>query len=440
MSFVVALVGRPNVGKSTLFNRLTGKRQAIEEKNPGVTRDRLYGRAHWLDKEFTVIDTGGLTFSLEESLDSKVHNQALLAIEEADVIVFIVDGRQGVTPLDEDIANVLRRHGKPVILTVNKSESENLLPDFYRLGLGDPFPISATHGINTGDLLDKVISYFPPGGDGEKEEELIRIAVIGRPNVGKSSFINKLLGEERVLVSEAPGTTRDAVDTPVEFNGNKYVLVDTAGLRRKKKIDKSIEYFSVLRSLKAIDNADIALLLLDAQEGVTDQDKKIAGYVLESGKALILALNKWDLLKEERREKGGSVAANEVKKAFNFASFAPVTFTSIYEPRRLKKLFNLVDEVYNNYTRRIPTPVLNEFLQDAQAVNPLPSSGKKRGRIYYLTQTGTEPPVFILFVNDPSLIHSTYLRYLENRMREAFEFKGTPIKISVRKRRRKGEN
>jgi GTP-binding protein len=436
---LVALVGRPNVGKSTLFNRLVGGRKAIEEKIPGVTRDRLYGRSSWLDKEFLVVDTGGLTLSGREEMEIQVQKQAQLAIEEAVVIVFLVDGRQGLTYLDEEIAGMLRRQGKPVILAVNKIESvEQSIVDFYQLGLDDPLPISAAHGLNIGDLLDKIVSFFSPvPGEKQQEDEVIRIAVVGRPNVGKSSFINALLGEERVIVSQEPGTTRDAIDTLLEREGKKYILVDTAGIRKKSKVFENVEYYSVIRSLKAIDSADIAFLLLEAQEGVTEQDQKITGYILESGKALIIAMNKWDLVKQQRKEGHVLEIVNDARDDLKFVSFAPLVFTSIYEPRRLKNLFDLFQKVYENYSTRIPTPLLNKLLADAQGVNPLPALKGKRGKIYYWTQSATKPPTFVLFANNSSLIHFSYLRYLENRLREAFDFKGTPVRLLVRSRKRK---
>lgn len=434
----VALIGRPNVGKSTLFNRLVGSRKAIEEKVPGVTRDRLYGRTNWLNRDFFVVDTGGLTLSAKEEMEIMVRRQVELAMEEATVIVFLADGRQGLTPMDEEIAGMLRRQGKPVILTVNKIESAvPNVADFYRLGLGEPLPISAAHGLNIGDLLDKIISFFPPVTDEKQEESAIKIAVVGRPNVGKSSFVNALLGKERVIVNHKPGTTRDAVDTLLEREGKKYILVDTAGIRKKSRVLENIEYYSVIRALKAIDSADIALLLLEAQEGVTEQDKKIAGYILESGKAMVIALNKWDLLKQARRKGRVLEIVKNARDNLKFVSFAPLVFTSLYEPRRLKKLFALFQIVYENYCRRIPTPLLNRLLADAQGVNPLPALKGKKAKIYYWTQSATKPPAFVLFANDSSLIHFSYLRYLENRLREAFDFQGTPIKLLVRSRNKK---
>ncbi len=438
---LVAIVGRPNVGKSTLFNRLVGGRQAIAEKTPGVTRDRLYGKVTWLDREFIVIDTGGIIIP-EKEVETQVRRQAMLAIEEASLILFVVDGRQGITALDEEIANILRRQGKPVMLVVNKMETgEADLSEFHRFGIADPVPISAAHGHNTGDLLDDIIAYLPkpefpvPEGEGP-----IRIAVVGRPNVGKSSLVNFLVGSERVIVGTEPGTTRDAVDTPLQWEGKDYILVDTAGIRRKSKVYENIEYYSVMRSLKAIDNANIVLLLLDATEGVTEQDQRIAGYVRDNGNALILLLHKWDLQKEQRREDGGKDSTNRVREQLKFITYAPLLLTSILEPRRLKRLFPLIDKVYEQYSRRIATPLLNRFMEDATAVNPLPQHKGKRGKIYFCTQPTTKPPTFVFFVNDASIIHFSYVRYLENRLREAFSLDHTPLKLILRTRRRKGED
>ena len=372
-------------------------------------------------------------------LEQQVQKQAALAIEEATVIVFLVDGREGITALDEEIAALLHRQGKPVVLAANKTEAKNLsLEDFYSLGFGEPILISATHGLNIGDFLDKVSSFFPVQDEIEEEMETIRIAIVGRPNVGKSSFLNVLLGEERTIVSSTPGTTRDAIDTTLYRNNKKFIFVDTAGIRKKSKVKEDIEYYSVLRSLKAIENADIALLLLEATEGVTEQDQKIAGYIQESGKAVIIALNKWDLLREHDREKAAITQVENVKNNLKFLSYAPVVFTSIHEPRRLRKLFPLLEEVYEEYNRRIPTPLLNHLLEDACKINPLPGSGGKKGRIYYWTQASIKPPTLILFVNDPSCIHFSYLRYLENRLREAFSFNGSPLRLIMRARSRKG--
>jgi GTP-binding protein len=437
---MVAIVGRPNVGKSTLFNRLIGERKAIEEKIPGVTRDRVYGRATWLNTEFLVIDTGGITFSETMELERLVQKQALLAMEEATVIVFLIDGREGITALDEEIATLLHRQGRPVVLAANKVEARGIgLEDFYRLGFGEAIPVSATHGLNIGDFLDRVVSFFPaPDERPEVDMETIRIAVVGRPNVGKSSFINVLLGEERSIVSTIPGTTRDAVDITLEQNGKSFIFVDTAGIRRKSKVKEDIEYYSVLRALKAIDSADIVLLLLEATEGVTEQDQKIAGYIQESGKAVIIALNKWDLLKDSGREKAAVTQVENVRENLKFFAYAPVVFTSIHEPRRLKRLFTLFEEVYGEYTKRISTPLLNHLLSDAVKMNPLPASGKRKARIYYWTQPVIKPPTFILFVNDPLSIHFSYLRYLENRLREAFGFQGSPLRLTVRGRSKKG--
>ena len=439
---LVAIVGRPNVGKSTLFNRIVGGRKAIEEKIPGVTRDRIYDRASWLSHEFEVIDTGGFTFSQNDDIELDIQKQALLAVEEAQVIIFLVDGRQGPTPLDREVAGLLHRQGKKVVLAVNKIESrEQSINEFYELGFGEPIGISAVHGLNIGDLLDHVVAFLPEitEGDSEKNGQQIKVAVVGRPNVGKSSFVNTLLGESRVIVNAQPGTTRDSIDSWFVKNGTRYRFVDTAGIRRKSRVKENLEYYSVLRSLRAIENADIGLLLLDAQEGVTEQDQKIAGYILEKGRALILALNKWDLVKDEIRKTGGKEIINKVQSELKFVSFAPVVLTSIFEKRRLNTLFQLFPGIYDNYSRRIPTPLLNRLLEDAQSVNPMPLYKGKQGRIYYWTQIKSCPPTFVLFVNNPSLVHFSYLRYLENRLREAFDFKGTPLKFNLKSRKRKGD-
>ena len=439
---LVAIVGRPNVGKSTLFNRLVGERKAIEEKIPGVTRDRIYARANWLNRDFILVDTGGITFSETMELEQQVQKQALLAIEEATVIVFLVDGKEGITALDEDIAEMLHRQGKPVVLAANKIDGKYTgLGDFYRFGFGEPIPISAVHGLNIGDFLDQVISFFPHQEDAKGDDEgAIRVAIVGRPNVGKSSFINVLIGEERTIVSGIPGTTRDAIDITVEQQGRKFIFVDTAGIRKKSKVKEDVEYYSVLRALKAIDQADIALLLLEATEGVAEQDQKIAGYIQDGGKAVVIALNKWDLLKEEGREKAAVTKVEEVRKYLKFFDYAPVVFTSIHEPRRLKRLFSLLEEVHEEYSKRISTPLLNQLLADALRINPVPSSGKRKGRIYYWTQASAKPPTFILFVNDITSIHFSYLRYLENRLRESFGFTGSPLRLRLRARSRKEVN
>ena len=435
----VAIVGRPNVGKSTLFNRLVGERKAIEEKVSGVTRDRVYGNADWLDREFLVIDTGGITFPETMGLELQVQKQAQLAIDEAAVIVFLTDAKEGNTALDEEIASLLHRQGKPVILAANKAEAKGAgSEDFYSLGFGEVVPISAVHGLNIGDFLDKVVSFFPPQEETDDEEaETIRIAIVGRPNVGKSSFLNVLLGEERSIVNDIPGTTRDAIDIAVEQNGKRFVFIDTAGIRKKSKVKEDIEYYSVLRALKAINHADIVLLLLDALIGVTEQDQKIAGHIQESGKAVIIALNKWDLLKEQGREKAAVTQVEDVRKYLKFFAYAPVVFTSIYEPRRLRRLFTQLEEVYEQYSKRVSTPLLNQLLADALKINPLPAASRKQGRIYYWTQASAKPPTFVLFVNDQGSIHFSYLRYLENRLRESFGFNGTPIRLIVRNRSRK---
>ncbi len=436
---LVAIVGRPNVGKSTLFNRLVGGRHAIADKIPGVTRDRLYGKVTWLNREFMVIDTGGIIVP-EKDLENQVRKQALLAVEEALLVLFVVDGRQGITPLDEEISQILRRLQKPVIIVVNKIETaEHQINEFFRFGFADPIPVSAANGYNIGDLLDRIIASLPEPAPAVTDEAApIRIAVVGRPNVGKSSLVNFLLNEERVIVNDEAGTTRDAVDIFLQREGKNYVLVDTAGIRKKSKVRENVEFYSVMRSLRAIKNSDLVLLLLDAGEGVTEQDQKIAGFVRDNGKALIILLHKWDQQKNQRYD-GGSKAISRVREQLKFVAYAPVIPTSIYEPRRFKRLFPLIDTVFEQYTRRIATSHLNKFLEDALAINPLPTHKGKKGKIYYCTQPATKPPTFVFFVNNASLIHFSYVRYLENRLREAFALDYSPIKLNVTTRRRKGD-
>lgn len=432
---VVAIVGRPNVGKSTLFNRLTGERAAIVEEEPGVTRDRLYREAEWNGRSFTLVDTGGLDFGEADEISGKVRRQVELAVDEADVLLFVVDARAGLTPADEEIARFLRRATKPVLLVANKAEKfggEHY--DFFRLGFGEPVPVSAALGLNTGDLLDKILEALPRQ---EKEEggsgAAIRIAVVGRPNVGKSSLVNRILGAERVIVSERPGTTRDAVDALFEHAGRYFLLVDTAGIRRKSRIGDPTERYSVLRAKKAIEACDLALLLLDPAEGVTDQDKRIAGYVHERGKACILAVNKWDLVKKEER------AADRLKKdiyaALPFLGYAPVAFISALTGKGVFRLLALAASVYEEFARSVGTGPLNALLADALLRNPPPADKGKRLKIFYATQVKAKPPTFVLFVNDPELMHFSYLRYLENRLREVYGFFGTPLVFKLRRRR-----
>lgn len=435
MKPLVAIVGRPNVGKSTLFNRITGGRTAIIEDTPGVTRDRIYLDAEWTGRYFTLIDTGGIILDSEDPILKRVREQAEFAIDEAQVIVFVADGQTGLTVEDQAIANILRRTKKPVILAVNKLEShkrEEDIYEFYQLGLGDPIAISASQGINTGDLLDLIVNNFPDARDFDPEPDLIKIAIVGRPNVGKSSLTNLLLGEERVIVSDLAGTTRDAIDSPLKIDGQEYRLIDTAGMRRKGKIDESTERYSVIRSLRAIDRSDVVLMMFDASEGVTEQDKKIAGYVHEAGKSCVLVFNKWDLV--EKDDKTLHKKEKEYRSELLFLQYAPMIFISALTKQRVGKIIEIVDFLAEQQNFRASTSALNEVIQDATRTNPPPSKKGKRGKILFATQVNVKPPSFVFFVNDPKLIHFSYERYLENKLREAFGFEGTPIWLKLKKR------
>ncbi|GAB6174168.1 ribosome biogenesis GTPase Der [Paradesulfitobacterium aromaticivorans] len=434
---VVAIVGRPNVGKSTLFNRIAGGMVAIVENKPGVTRDRLYREAEWLGRKFTLIDTGGIEFREESTpMSAQIRKQAELAIEEADVIVFVVDAKAELTPDDEMIARTLRRSRKPVLLTANKVENfakaESELYEFLQLGLGEAIPISAVHGMNTGDLLDAVVSRFPEEGEEEYAPDVIKIAVIGRPNVGKSSLVNKLIGEERVIVSNIPGTTRDAIDTPFTYEDKSYVLIDTAGMRRKGRIEEVTEYYSVVRSLRAVDRSDVILMLIDAQEGVTEQDKKIAGYAHEAGKGIVLIVNKWDLI--EKDEKTMDKFDKQIREELGFMQYAPTLYISAKTGQRVTKIIELVDFVAEQNSIRIATSTLNSLVREWVHLNPPPSDKGQRLKILYLTQVGVKPPTFVFFVNEPELMHFSYRRYLQNQLRQSFGFEGSPLRIVVRQR------
>ncbi len=431
---VVAIVGRPNVGKSTLFNRLVGNRKAIVEDTPGVTRDRLYDNSEWSGHEFIIIDTGGIRFDREDVFASEIRLQAELAIEEADVILFMVDSKEGITSEDEQVADLLRKADKPVVLAANKVENfDKQLEyfEFYNLGLGEPIPISAMHGLNTNDLLDAVVSQFGPAPRQEEDDDTIRIAIVGRPNVGKSSLVNALLGEERVIVSDIPGTTRDAIDTPFQFQGRKYTLVDTAGIRRKSRIKESTERYSVIRALRSIDRADVVLIMVDAVDGVRDQDKKIAGYVHEQGRANIIVVNKWDLV--EKNSTTINRYDEEIREEFKFLAYSPIMYVSALTKKRIFKLLDIVDFVVGQHNRRINTSELNQVVNEAMALNPLPGGGGKKVKILYSTQVRTAPPTFVFFSNHPELVHFSYLRYLENTLRQNFGFEGSPIRLLVRK-------
>jgi GTPase len=440
-SGIVAIVGRPNVGKSTLFNRLTAGRTAIEEKVPGVTRDRLYGFAEWCGRSFVVVDTGGITFEKDDPLAEQVRRQAAVALDEAVLILFILDGREGLTPLDEEIAVLLRRGGKAIIPVANKIDHPGASDGayaFYRLGLGEIMPVSAAHGRGTGDLLDRICALLPAGEEIPYPADAVKVAVVGRPNVGKSSLINTMLGEERVIVDAIPGTTREAVDTWFRRGAEQYILIDTAGVRRKSKVKEAVEYYSVVRSLKAVQRADLALLVLDGAAGIAEQDQKLAGYVDQVGRGLILVVNKWDLASKGEGARESYTA--DLRRSFNFAPYAQAAFVSALTGRRVDHLFPLIRQAWHEQHKRIATPLLNELVADALAVNPPPSQKGKRLKIYYATQPEVKPPTFIFFVNNPQLMHFSYRRYLENRLRESFDFSGTPIRIKLRQRLGKGEH
>jgi GTP-binding protein len=432
---IVAVVGRPNVGKSTLFNQLAGKRIAIVEDTPGVTRDRLYADTEWLNYKFTMIDTGGIEPGSRDELLQQIRYQAEIAIDTADVILFLTDGKEGITSTDRDVADMLRKSEKPVVLAVNKidrPEDEDSLYEFYNLAVGDPISISASHKRGIGDLLDEIVRHFKPEDMEEEDEDVIKIAVVGKPNAGKSSLVNKLLGEERVIVSEIPGTTRDAIDTPLEINGQKYIIIDTAGIRRKSRIDNTLERYSVVRALSAIRRCDIALIVIDSTQEVTEQDTKIAGLVHEEGKGSILVMNKWDVI--EKNTSTMSKYRKRLMEDLSYMTYAPSVFVSAKTGQRVDRIMELVSFVYSQYTFRISTGVLNDCLADAIAVNEPPSDKGRRLKILYGTQVSVKPPTFVLFVNDPELMHYSYKRYLENYFRKTFGLEGTPLHIIVREK------
>jgi len=436
MKPIVAIVGRPNVGKSTLFNQIGKKRMSIVDDMPGVTRDRIYMDAVWLDHEFTLIDTGGIEILSKDKILNDIRAQADIAMDEADVIVFVVDGRAGITASDEEIAKILRGAAKPVIVAVNKVDSIQLevnTYEFYNLGLGTPIGISASNALNLGDLLDAVTEHFPKIEKDVHEDDEIRIAVIGRPNVGKSSLVNALLGEDRVIVSDIPGTTRDAIDTHFFKDDIKFTLIDTAGMRRKAKIDAPIERYSVMRSLRAIDRADVVLMLIEAPVGVTEQDKKIAGYAHESGKGCVIVVNKWDIF-PNKHDRSTNRFTDDLRKDLGFLQYAPVLYASALTGQRVNRVTELVKFVAEQQSMRIQTSALNELIRDAVAVNPPPTKKGKQLKILFVTQADICPPRFVLFVNDPELVHFSYLRFLENRLRESYGFEGTPLKFVIRKR------
>mgnify|MGYP000996834201 FL=1 len=434
---VVAVVGRPNVGKSTLFNALAGERISIVKDTPGVTRDRIYADVNWLDYHFTMIDTGGIEPDSRDVILSQMREQAEIAIATADVIIFLTDVRQGLQDSDSKVADMLRRSGKPVVLVVNKVDSfEKFMPDvyeFYNLGIGDPFPISAASMLGLGDMLDEVVKHFPDYAKDEEEDERPKVAIIGKPNVGKSSLINKLAQEDRVIVSDIAGTTRDAIDTDITYDGKEYVFIDTAGLRRKNKIKEEIERYSIIRAVTAVERADVCIIVIDATEGVTEQDAKIAGIAHERGKGIIIAVNKWDAI--EKDDKTIYRHTEKIRQILSFMPYAEIIFISAKSGQRLNKIFELIDVVIANNSMRVATGVLNEIVTEAVAMQQPPSDKGKRLKIYYTTQVAVKPPTFVIFVNDKELMHFSYTRYLENRIRETFGFRGTALKFIIRERK-----
>ena len=433
---VVAIVGRPNVGKSTLFNKIVGKRIAIVEDTPGVTRDRLYAETEWNGKTFTLIDTGGIEPVSNDRILTEMRNQSQVAIDTADVIVLVVDVREGMTATDKDVANMLLRSQKPVLIACNKCDTPGDPPlqmyDFYNLSLGDPIPVSGVHGSGVGDLLDEICNHFPEYTDDEEDEDVVKIAVVGKPNAGKSSLINRILGENRVIVSPIAGTTRDSIDTHYEKDGDKFLIIDTAGMRKRSKVEEDIERFSVIRALNAVDRADVVLIMIDATEGVTEQDTKIAGYAHEQGKASLIVVNKWDLI--EKDTKTMSNFRLDVQDGLSYMLYAPVLFISAKTGQRVDKLFEMAKYVANQNAMRISTGMLNDVINDATNRVQPPSDKGKRLKIFYITQASVKPPTFVLFVNDKKLAHFSYIRYLENQLRNTFGFEGTPIRFIIRER------
>lgn len=431
---VVAIVGRPNVGKSTIFNRIVGERVSIVEDTPGVTRDRIYSSGDWLTHEFNIIDTGGIEI-VDAPFQTQIRAQAELAIEEADVIIFMVNVREGLTQSDEMVAQILYKSKKPVVLAVNKvdnPEMRNDIYDFYALGFGEPYPLSGSHGLGLGDLLDAVASHFKDIVDDDYDDDTIRLSLIGRPNVGKSSLVNAILGEERVIVSNVAGTTRDAIDTEYTFDDQKYVLIDTAGMRKKGKVYESTEKYSVLRALKAIERSNVVLVVIDAETGIIEQDKRVAGYAHEEGKAIVIVVNKWDTV--EKDSKTMKKFMDDIRQNFQFLDYAQIAFVSAKESARLQTLFPLINEASENHKKRVQSSTLNEVITDAISLNPTPTDKGRRLNVFYATQVAIEPPTFVVFVNDVELLHFSYKRYLENQIRHAFGFEGTPVHIIARKR------
>ena len=436
---IVAVIGRPNVGKSTLFNALAGKDISIVKDTPGITRDRIYQDVEWLNQSFTLIDTGGIEPDSKDIILSQMREQAEIAIETADVILFLCDVKQGPTDADHRVADLLRKSGKPVVLAVNKVDNfqKEMLDtyEFYQLGIGDPHPISAAGRLGIGDLLEEIITLFPKETREEEEEDAVSVAIIGKPNVGKSSIINKLIGTNRLIVSDIAGTTRDAVDTPMQYHGRNYIFIDTAGLRRKNKIKEELERFMIIRSVSAVERADVCILVIDAEEGVTEQDAKIAGIAHERGKAMIIAVNKWDLVEKDNHTV--KEFSDQIRQTLAFAPYAEILFVSAKSGQRLTKLYDLIDAVSENHARRVPTGLLNEVLTQAMVMQQPPSDKGKLLRIYYMTQVAVKPPTFVLFVNDKELMHFSYTRYIENQIRKTFGFQGTPLRFLVREKSRK---
>ena len=438
---IVAIVGRPNVGKSTLFNALAGKKISIVKDTPGVTRDRIHADIDWLDHKFTMIDTGGIEPDSNDIILSQMREQAQIAIDTADVIIFMTDVKQGLVDSDAKVADMLRRSHKPVILVVNKVDNFNKMMadvyEFYNLGIGDPVPISASQRSGLGDMLDKVVSYFADLNLEQEEDDRPRIAIVGKPNVGKSSIINKITGESRVIVSNIAGTTRDAIDTDVKWNGKDYVFIDTAGLRRKSKVKEEIEKYSIIRTVTAVERADVVIIVIDAVEGVTEQDAKIAGIAHENGKGIIIAVNKWDAI--EKNDKTVYEYTNKVRDILSFMPYAEIMYVSAETGQRLNKLYDMIDMVIENQTLRVATGVLNEIMTEAVAMQQPPSDKGKRLKLYYITQVAVKPPSFVIFVNNKELMHFSYTRYLENKIREAFGFRGTALKFFIRERKEKDQ-
>src|SRR5690625_96381 len=432
---IVAIVGRPNIGKSTIFNRIVGERISIVEDDPGVTRDRIYGQAEWLGKEFSLIDTGGITLE-DYPLDIEIKSQAEIAIEEADVIVFMVDIRSGITSLDENIAKILYRSNKPVVLALNKAdnpEQRERFYEFYSLGLGEPFPISGSHGLGLGDLLDEVVSHFEDDSLSVYDDSIIKFSLIGRPNVGKSSLVNKILGEQRVIVSDVEGTTRDAIDTPfIDEEGQEYVIIDTAGIRKSGRVYENTEKYSVLRDLSAIERSDVVLCVINAEEGIRKQDSRVFSHAHDEGKSIIILVNKWDAIKKDTHTM--QEFETEIRTRFKFLEYAPILFVSAETGERLQKLPELIKKIYESRMQRVQSSILNDVLTDALAMNPTPTVNKQRLKIFYMTQVAVGPPTFVVFVNDTDLLHFSYRRFLENQLRKNFDFQGTPIKIIPRRR------